>query len=440
MKITRLTPDSNGLVDWPTLSSHKRVVMTIGVFDGMHKGHQAVVRRVVELAKQTDSLAVVMVLDPRPALAHTYANEHDGMDLPQDFVDTQALSSVEQRARVMDKLGVDRVIVLHYTMAFAAKSFRFFLGQMVGKLGMRTLVLGQDAAMGANRKGDIKSIQELCEATRVFELDVVDDLGPGYTWVPSRFEPKMPEGIGEPQDPREGMNKAELRAWTKKNNCRKVRVWSSSNVRYLLSQGCVKAAAEILGHDHAVEGVVVHGEQRGREIGFPTANLAQVVEGYVPVDGVYAGWLVDLGPVDAGSNSGNGSNAGNGANVTGSSRSIENGSGAKTTSKSNTSNGINAANLASPSDEMRMAPGSPWRWPAAISIGTKPTYSDETGINERVIEPYCVTDDWLELYDHKVRVEFTQFLRGQVKFDGTDELKAALKDYADQTLAITGAK
>lgn len=427
MKITRLIPDHNGLVGWPTLSSHKRAVMTVGVFDGMHKGHQAVVKRVVELAKQTDSLAVVMILDPRPALAHTYASKHDGMDLPKDFVDTQALSSVDQRIRAMRELGVDNVLVLRYTMAFAAKSFRFFLGQMVGKLGMRTLVLGQDAALGANRAGDINAIQELCEATRVFELDVVDDLGPGYTWVPAHFEPKMPEGIGEPQDPREGMNKAELRAWTKKNNCRKVRVWSSTNVRYLLSQGCVKAAAEILGHDHAVEGEVVHGEQRGREIGFPTANLSQVVEGYVPVDGVYAGWLVDLGPV---SEDENGKNDGaDGGNSTKSAM-----------GKSGKANGLDAANLASPSDEMRMAEGSPWRWPAAISIGTKPTYSDETGINERVIEPYCVTKDWLELYDHKVRVEFTQFLRGQVKFKDTDELKAALKDYADQTLEITGAK
>ncbi|WEV68993.1 bifunctional riboflavin kinase/FMN adenylyltransferase [Bifidobacterium sp. ESL0775] len=427
MKITRLTPDENGLVDWPTLSSHKRAVMTIGVFDGMHKGHQAVIKRVVELAKQTDSLAVVMILDPRPALAHTYADEHDDMDLPKDFVDTQALSSVDQRIRMMGELGVDRVLVLRYTMAFAAKSFRFFLGQMVGKLGMRTLVLGQDAALGANRKGDIKAIQELCEATRVFELDVVDDLGPGYTWVPMHFEPKMPEGTGEPQDPREGMNKAELRAWTKKNNCRKVRVWSSTNVRFLLSRGCVKAAAEILGHDHAVEGAVVHGEQRGREIGFPTANLAQVVEGYVPVDGVYAGWLVDLGPIDNGENVGKGTDGGDAVKTS-------------TGSEGNATSGVNAANLAAPSDEMRMAAGSPWRWPAAISIGTKPTYSDETGINERVIEPYCVTKDWLELYDHKVRVEFTQFLRGQVKFKDTDELKAALQDYADQTLEITEMK
>lgn len=409
MKITRLTPDDSGLVDWPTLSAHKRTVMTIGVFDGMHKGHQAVIRRVVELAKQNDSLAVVMVLDSRPALAHTYADEHDGMDVPEDYVDTQALSSVDQRIRVMRDLGVERVLVLHYTMAFAAKSFRFFLGQMVGKLGMRTLVLGKDAALGANRAGDIKAIQELSEATGVFELDVVDDLGPGYTWIPSHFEPEVPQDAGEPKDPREELSKTELRSWTKQNNCRKVRVWSSSNVRYLLSRGCVQAAAEILGHDHAVEGEVVHGEQRGREIGFPTANLAQVVEGYVPVDGVYAGWLIDLGPVDGEADEATGDKD-------------------KTTK------------LAASSDAMRMAEGSPWRWPAAISIGTKPTYSDETGIRERVIEPYAVTKDWLELYGHKVRVEFAGFLRRQIKFKDTDELKVALQSYADQTLEMTSGK
>ncbi|MDF7663471.1 riboflavin kinase [Bifidobacterium sp. ESL0763] len=414
MKITTLTPDENGLVAWPTLSAHKRTVLTIGVFDGMHRGHQAVIARVVELARKTGSLAVAMVLSPRPALAHRYANEHDGMDLPDGAADTEALSSVEQRLRIMEAMGVDQVLVVRYTMAFAAKSFRFFLGQMVGKLGMRTLVLGKDAALGAGRAGDIKAISALADATRVFELDVVDDLGPGDTWIPSHIEPRMPEGIGEPKDPTEGMSKAERRAWSKANQCRKVRVWSSSNVRYLLSQGRVRDAAAVLGHDHAVEGVVVHGEQRGREIGFPTANLAQKVEGYVPVDGVYAGWLVDLGPADDGKD---GEGTGSGVR-----------------------NGDDTAVSAAPDDRARMAKGSPWRWPAAISIGTKPTYSDETGIAERVIEPYCVTDDWLELYGHKVRVEFTRFLRGQVKFAGTDELKVALKDYADQTLAITGAQ
>ena len=105
----------------------------------------------------------------------------------------------------------------------------------------------------------------------------------------------MPSEPGEPSDPLEGASKAERRAWSKKHQAKEVRTWSSTNVRYLLSQGRIKDADAILGHAHAVEGTVVHGEERGRTIGFPTANLSENVAGYLPVDGVYAGWLVDLG-------------------------------------------------------------------------------------------------------------------------------------------------
>ncbi|KFI44905.1 riboflavin kinase / FMN adenylyltransferase [Bifidobacterium bohemicum] len=407
MKIATLTPDVSGLVDWPLLSRNKKAVVTVGTFDGMHRGHQAVVRRVVELARETDSFAVAVMFDRRPAMVHGYAAAHDGAEPPADLRDTQALTSVRQRLRMLDHMGVDHALVVHYDCAFAAKSFRFFLGQLVGRLGMRTLVLGSDATMGAGRTGDIKAIQALADSTGVFELDVVDDLGPGHVRVPARIDPVAPpaDKPGEPADPRENMNKAELRAWSKANQGHEVRVWSSSNVRYLLSRGCVKAANEVLGYAHAVEGEVVHGEQRGRTIGFPTANLTTDVEGYVPVDGVYAGWLVDLGPVE------------------------------QKASDDSHSGGFDTIGF--DRDRARMATGSQWRWPAAISIGTKPTYSDETGIADRVIEPYCVTPDWLELYGHRVRVEFAGFLRPQIKFSGTDELKAALKDYAEQTLAMT---
>ncbi|WEV72072.1 riboflavin kinase [Bifidobacterium sp. ESL0790] len=395
MNITRLTPDTTGLVDWPLLSRDKKAVVTVGTFDGLHRGHQAVVRRVIELAKATKSFSVVIMFDPRPALVHAYAHAHDDMPVPADFYDAKALTSVDQRLREFDAMGVDHVLVVRYDLAFASKSFRFFLGQLVGKLGMRTLVLGSDATMGAGKTGDIKAIKNLSLATGVFELDVVDDRGPGYTRVPAKIEPLAPptDHLGDPEDPRKAMGKAELRAWSKERQGRNVRVWSSSNVRYLLAHGCVREANDILGYRHAVEGTVVHGEQRGREMGFPTANLAERVEGYVPVDGVYAGWLIDLGPADEERNF--------------------------------------------TRDRMRMAEGSQWRWPAAISIGTKPTYSDETGVDARVIEPYAVTDDWLELYGHRVRVEFSSFLRSQVKFSGTEELTAAMKDYADQTLEIT---
>lgn len=398
MKIIRLTPDATGLVAWPTLSASRKSVVTVGVFDGMHQGHQAVIRRVTELAGQYGALSAVVMFDPRPQLVHAWARKHDGAEPGEDVTDADALTTADERIRTLHAMGVDYVLVVRYTLAFAAKSYRFFLGQMVGKLGMRTLVLGQDAAMGAGRAGDVKAIRTLAEGTGVFELDVVDDRGPGYVRVPAVIEPHMPAEHGEPADPLTGLTKAELRAWSKARNARLTRVWSSTNVRWLLSQGRVRDANAVLGHPHAVEGTVVHGEERGRTIGFPTANLGDEIAGYLPVDGVYAGWMVDLGP------------AGEAAE---------------------------AESSADVSEQSRLAAGSPWRWPAAISIGTKPTFSEKTGRHERVVEAYAVTDDWLDLYGHRVRVEFTGYLRPQIRFEGADELVAELKRNVEETRRLT---
>ena len=178
MKITTLAPDASGLVEWPTLSANRKSVVTVGVFDGMHRGHQAVIRRAVELAKADKAFSVVVMFDPRPGVVHAYAAAHDGQEPGDGFCDPMALTSVDQRLRTLENLGVDHVLIVRYTLAFATKSYRFFLGQMVGKLGMRTLVLGTDAAMGANRAGDVKAIGVLAQATGVFELEIVDDRGP----------------------------------------------------------------------------------------------------------------------------------------------------------------------------------------------------------------------------------------------------------------------
>ena len=320
------------------------------------------------------------------------------------MLDTQALTSVDERLRNINALGVDYTIIVRYTLEFAAKSYRFFLGQMVGKLGMRALVLGADAALGANRAGDVKAIENLALATGVFQLDVVDDHGPGETRVPANAKPVMPADHGEPADPLEGATKAERRAWSKKHQAKAVRVWSSTNVRYLLGQGRIKDADAILGHMHAVEGTVVHGEERGRTIGFPTANLSQDVFGYLPVDGVYAGWLVDLGKA--------GDEAGKPAE------------------------GIATA-YDSSSMDARLAPHSPYRWPAAISIGTKPTFNEATGMHERVVEAYAITDDWLDLYGHQVRVEFAGFLRPQIRFASADDLASELRRNVEETKRLT---
>ncbi|PLS24876.1 bifunctional riboflavin kinase/FMN adenylyltransferase [Bifidobacterium imperatoris] len=394
MEITYLTPDEQGEVAWPSFDNDKKAVVTLGAFDGMHLGHQAVIKRVVELAKKHDSFSVVILFEPRPAFVHGWAAKHDGQEPTEANIDAEALTSVHERLQRIEQLGVDHVLVVRYTLAFASKSYIFFLGRLVGKLGMRTLVLGQDAALGKDRAGDIKHIANLAAGAGVFELDVVDDRGPGEVRIPRDFKPQMPSEWGEPADPLAGLSKAERRSWSKKHQAKAMRAWSSTNVRYLLAHGRIQEANAILGAPHAIEGEVVHGEERGRTIGFPTANLGTDIEGYIPVDGVYAGWLVDLGVKNADSSE-------------------------------------RPETDASPEEQ------SARRWPAAISIGTKPTFSEKTGLNERVVESYCITDDWLDLYGHKVRVEFTGFLRPQVKFDGVDALTAELKRNVEETKRLT---
>ena len=428
MNITNLVPDVNGLVNWPTLSVNRKSVVTVGSFDGMHQGHRAVIGRTVELAKRNNAFSVVILFDPRPSVVHQYAKTHQGQQPPADIADPERLMGVDQRLRVMDELGVDHVLLVRYTLAFAAKSFRFFLGQLVGKLGMRTLVLGQDAHMGAGRTGDVKAIENLALATGVFELDIVDDRGPGYTRIPQNIAYVAPEGPGEPKDPTAGMTKAQMRAWSKKHQAKQARVWSSSNVRYLLSHGRIKDANVILGAPHAIEGMVVHGEQRGRGIGFPTANLDTQIDGFLPVDGVYAGWLVDLGEPKNGDDAQDSTTSADAADQAPQD--------AARPDVANADGTTPAASIPLPVDlasiRSRLAPHSPYRWPAAISIGTKPTFEAEAGEPERVVEAYAVTDDWLDLYGHRVRIEFTGFLRPQIKFDSVDALKAELAVNAKQ--------
>ncbi|MEE0653891.1 riboflavin kinase [uncultured Bifidobacterium sp.] len=414
MNIIRLEPDEGGTAAWPTLSTSRKSVVTVGVFDGVHRGHQAVIGRTVELARAQDCFAVVIMFDPRPAFVHMYAKTHAGIAVPEGLHDAQALTGTDERLRMMDELGVDYVLIVHYDLAFAAKSYRFFLGQLVGKLGMRTLVLGADARMGANREGDIAHIDRLAQATGMFELDVVDDNG-GMTRVPATYSPTAPQHAGEPVDPLAAMNKAQRRAWSKRTNAREVRELSSTNIRWLLSQGRISDANRILGHMHGVEGTVIHGEERGRTIGFPTANVEEPIDGYLPVDGVYAGWLIDLGSDEAYEQS---------------QRPFgdEQDGGVESISQPYTSGGV----------ESRLAAHSPYRWPAAISIGTKPTFNEQTGRDERVLEAYAVTNGWLELYGHRVRVEFARFLRPQIKFDSAQELVDELTRNADETLTIVG--
>ena len=148
---------------------------------------------------------------------------------------------------------------------------------------------------------------------------------------------------------------------------------SSTWVRELLDAGDVAGAAKLLGRSHGVRGEVVHGLKRGRELGFPTANLSQSLEGFVPAEGVYAGWLVDEGaPADGGAE-----------------------------------------------------PRSSVRYPAAISVGTNPTFDD---VDVRQVEAYVLDETDIDLYGHTVEVEFVERIRGMAAFDTVDALIAQMAD------------
>uniref|UniRef100_A0ABS3ITB2 Bifunctional riboflavin kinase/FMN adenylyltransferase n=1 Tax=Bifidobacterium asteroides TaxID=1684 RepID=A0ABS3ITB2_9BIFI len=369
MKVSQVSPDESGIVRWPGTLGARSSVVTIGVFDGMHRGHQALLRRVVELAAKNQDRPMALVFDPSPKLVHSYADGHDMTEPPLDLIrrDPDQIMPLEERLRLMAQMGLDQVVVVRYTLAFAAKSYRFFLKQLTEQLAMRTLVLGSDAQMGAGRVGDIKAIGDLAD-TGLFNLEVVDDQGPGDCTLPDA----------------DGLER------------RRVRAWSSSHLRQLILDGDVDAALDILGRPHMVQGTVVHGEQRGRRLGFPTANLAPDSQGMMPADGVYAGWLVDLGlPTDP---------------------------------------------MATPEGrEGRLAQGSPWRMPAAISIGTKETFLAPGQQMPRILEANAVRPDWVDLYGHRVRVEFLSRLRSQKRYAGEEPLKRQLALDADRTLELTKA-
>ena len=105
MEITHLTPDAEGSIAWPSFSNDKKAVVTLGAFDGMHLGHQAVINRVVELAHRHDAFSIVILFDPRPAFVHGWAGAHNGEEPTQSNVDADALTGIDERLRRLEEFG-----------------------------------------------------------------------------------------------------------------------------------------------------------------------------------------------------------------------------------------------------------------------------------------------------------------------------------------------
>ena len=214
-----------------------RTVITIGNFDGVHLGHRTVIRRATEVARDLGADRVVAVtFDPHPMAV--LRPEHAPI----------TLTSIATRVGLLADAGVDAVLVLPFDSSVAGWSPEEFVDRiLVGALRAAAVVVGANFRFGHRAAGDLSF---LAEAGRSRDFVV--------------------EGLALDGGPM---------------------VWSSTYVRTCLAAGDVEGAAEALGRPFAVRGVVVEGEKRGRELGYPTANVPTSVMAAAPADGVYAGWL-----------------------------------------------------------------------------------------------------------------------------------------------------
>lgn len=223
-------------------ADHGGAAVTIGKFDGVHAGHRAVIASLVDIARQRDLVATVVTFDRHP------------LSLLDPDVCPFPLASNAQRLELLESAGVDTTLLLTFDAGLAALPAQEFVTSiLVDALNTRVLLVGADFRFGSHGAGDVALLEQL-GAIHGFEVQIVADVA------------------GE-----EGS-----------------RV-SSTRIRELLSEGRVAEAAAALGHLHTIRSLVVHGEARGRTLGYPTANLSPDIEGYIPRDGVYAAWLTTNG-------------------------------------------------------------------------------------------------------------------------------------------------
>jgi len=291
-------------------------VVVIGVFDGVHKGHQELLNRAKAIADGRE--IIVLTFDPHPTTV---------------FAPDRApsmLTTLSDRVELLKIHGADQVAVMKFNEKFAAMSPEDFVKDvLVDQLHASTVIVGENFTYGHKAAGNVDSLIK-SGLTHNFVVDAQE----------------LNSDNGE--------------------------VISSSRIRTLVTEGNVEDARLLLGRPHRLDGVVVHGEKRGREIGYPTANLGNIDGQTIPADGVYAGWLTV---------------------------------------------GINF-------------------WPAAISIGTNPTFEGERG---RQVEAYALDQEGLELYDKNASIEFGWRLRPTLKFDGLEPLLVQMKIDCDQARRLTEA-
>ncbi|MEJ5202403.1 MAG: bifunctional riboflavin kinase/FAD synthetase [Anaerolineales bacterium] len=210
---------------------------TIGAFDGVHRGHQALIQQLVSSAHNEQKPAVVVTFYPHPVV------------VLRKIATPFYLTSSEERAALLGELGVDYVVTLPFSFELSILSAHQFMQMLVEHLGLRKLFTGHDFALGHNREGNVERLRNIGEELG-YEIEVVPPLDFG----------------GE--------------------------VVSSSRIRTLISKGEVQQAARLLGRLYSLSGQVVHGDGRGHGLGVPTSNLEVQPQRILPANGVYACWAI----------------------------------------------------------------------------------------------------------------------------------------------------
>jgi riboflavin kinase / FMN adenylyltransferase len=210
-------------------------VVTVGTFDGVHRGHIEVLNRLDAAAAERDALSVLVTFDPHP------------LRIVRPEAAPPLLTTPAEKIEILAQTRLDRVVFLHFTPVLAAYEPREFVEQiLIARLGMRHLVIGYDHGFGRGRSGDVDTVRQIAQ-----------DIGFGMEVV------EAVEAHGEHV--------------------------SSSRIRRLLQEGDVREAALGLGREYSLTGTVVRGEGQGRKLGFPTANLGLGhADKLIPHEGIYA--------------------------------------------------------------------------------------------------------------------------------------------------------
>lgn len=359
-------------------------VVTIGTFDGVHVGHQKIISRLLEITQQTGGESVILTFFPHPR-----------MILHPEDIDMKLISTISEKADLLEKAGVDHLIITPFTRDFSNLSPQEYIKDiLVDHIGTRRLVIGYDHRFGKDRTGGLKHLQQYASE---YEFEVEE----------------IPE-----------------------QDIRDVAV-SSTKIRQALLSGDVETANDYLGHPFCITGKVIKGDQIGRQLGYPTANLF-IEETYklIPSDGIYAvrvevrkveGGKGEGGKVEGGKAEGRRRNLKEeiGKSEIGSQKSQDDNQ-SQDDSQSQNSDSINPiSNLQIPTLNNLNTQYSILSTPlnGMAYIGHRPTINGMT----RNIE-INIFDFDENIYGQQIRVHFLNFIRHDEKFDSLEELKLQLAE------------